>query len=405
MFKVGLTNLVVAAILNMLAPLALAQSADLSCVRVRIALDVGSSSTKMRSALVDVCNHKILAQLKTDKAKVSWKDNVDANKKIAFSYIKSGLAEIASTLQKLTEATRAELRSEPYNAYRTLADMEIEHAGGATATIRDSSNRAEFLTQAKAHGLRIRILTQAEEGHLGYLGIFAFLANDPNFFADPTKFLSWDIGSVSMQLVGHFGDERTPRQWYDFGTLLSGDSIKEMILKDFLKKPLSESPNPIITSPDQEERVYALAEQTIRNNKDVAAILKSQSSNWMATRSKTPGVSVYGVGGLHGGVLSVVKKFPGFEKAKGYTQAELRSFLSKLLYASNEELGKIYGVKGEFQAGTVTNVLLVYTAMRVLEIGRVEVADVDNTAGLLLTPGYWKKIDSPVSPQGRPPTP
>src|SRR5207245_5252867 len=65
-------------VLSLIGPLAFAEGAPRvdPCLRARIALDIGSGSTKIRSAVVDTCKLMIVAQLAKEKASLGFRANL-----------------------------------------------------------------------------------------------------------------------------------------------------------------------------------------------------------------------------------------------------------------------------------------------------------------------------------------
>ncbi len=380
---------------------------DLSCIRIRIAMDVGSNSTKMRAGVVDVCHHVLLKQVtapgkkpKGNKIPISWRKNVKDGV-IDSTFIQESVATLRNSLDKYSEEITNDLNTNPDLApYKPLATGVYEYVGGATATIRDSKNRPEFLAAERAKGLNIRVLSQVEEGHLGYLGVYGLLGAQPEFNSDPNFNMSWDIGSTSMQIEGYFADKSTTQKsWHDFGNELTSNSFTNKFLTALSKDP-QKSPNPILSPTDNLEDLLLKAENIVSSDPEIKKIVKSRN-NWIGERANTTGVTVRGIGGSHNGALAILKA-SGLQNATGYSQEDLKTLLNDLLRSGDDAIRNKYKADEDFISSTATNILYIYTCMKVFNINRVEVVDVDNALGMLPTPTYWKTVDSRAEIVGPP---
>jgi hypothetical protein len=376
---------------------------DLSCIRIRIAMDVGSSSTKMRAGVVDACLHVLLKQIgpagqepKGTKVKIAWRKNMKDGV-IDSEFIKKSVVALRVALDNFTEEVTKDLNTNPELApYKPLATGKYDYVGGATAAIRDSKNRPEFLAAERGQGLNIRVLSQVEEGHLGYLGIYGLLGARSDFNPDPALHLSWDIGSTSMQIEGYFPDKGTnQRSWHDFGNELTSNSFTVKLLAALSKDP-NVSPNPLLSPTDNIEELLQKAETIVRADPKIKELISNSRNNWLAERTSIPGVTVNGISGSHNGALKVIRTGAGNDSATGYSQEDLKKLLDDLLRSGDESIKTKY-VKDkddqDFVPTTATNILYIYTCMKLFNINRVEVVDVDNALGMLPTSIYWKTVE------------
>ena len=71
-------------------------SAATKCHEVRGAMDVGSGSTKIKIALVDTCEIKILKVLAEDQVAIAFKENIDASGNLNSKFIREASEKISA---------------------------------------------------------------------------------------------------------------------------------------------------------------------------------------------------------------------------------------------------------------------------------------------------------------------
>jgi hypothetical protein len=375
------------------------------CIVARIALDIGSGSTKMRSGIVNVCEQKVLFQIAKGKKAIAFKDNLTREgsdgRHFDPEFVQQAARDIKEIFVKVRQETIDKLSNDPkYSAYSYLARKPIEAKGVCTEAFRQALNASEFFDAMRESSyeqpsIPAQKLSQAEEGRLGFMGALVALGDDPTAGAiDATRVVSWDIGGASLQIVGYQGARTESKPWQDYGNRLASNPMRLFTLSKWQNRPQNSSPNPVVTvrgSAQEEEKVLELAQSFA--SEQLTDLL---NEGWFGKRlsANADASSVYGIGGVHGGVLALLRKLPNYKNAKGYTREGLKGLLDQVLFASDDELVKNWGVEKAFVTGTVTNVLLVYSVMKVLDIKKVTVLDVDNTLGTMISPSFWKKVNA-----------
>ena len=422
--------------------LVFAQNAKNPCVKLRIGLDIGSGSSKFRSAIVDACKQVILVQIYKDNAAVPFKANLNRegsdHHNFDSKFLTDGVATIASTLKNVREITQAiltdpsaalsELASkekdekkaakilksipkmiEALKDYQYLANVRAEVAGVATEAFRQADDRGfpedqqfgriKFGKLMRDQGMRnVTVLTQTQEGHVGFIGVLA----DPKLNANPKEYISWDIGGASLQIVGYLGDQK----WQDYGNVLASDPMRAFVVTKIQEKSSAYaadgktpmSPNPVIAKENTNLTVDAVLQKSESFTASKMADLVQ--AGWFAKRQEdASALKIFGIGGVHGGILSLLQRLEGYSNAKGYSQDDLKKLLNKVLYLSDDELtGPEFNVPKAFVAGTVGNVLMVYSVMKNLNIKEIQVADVDNTLGTMVSfSSLWSPLSSDAS--------
>lgn len=376
------------------------------CVRVRIALDMGSGATKARSGVVNICTQRVITEVARGDVPVAFKDHLSSrpadDKSFTPEFMAEAEAKIAELISKVRAETIQQLKTNiSLSPYALLADSPIEVAGVATEAFRQSLNATWFVWKMnRTHKVHITVISQAQEGHLGFMGALSALNLKGDVNPDPARVVSWDIGGGSLQLVAYNGLGQGG-QWLDFGNKLASNPMRLFVLENFKRvKPFKAdkspvSPNPII-SPQLSFSDWTAQARAL---KSVISALASEQfkplvdAGWMSPESTAAaGRSVYGIGGVHNGIIKFLRNQKGFENTQGYSRRNLQILLEQILSADDARLAKVYKVKSEFASATVTNILLVKTVMDILGIDQVTVLDVDNTYGAMIAPSFWEPV-------------
>ncbi len=308
---------------------------------------------------------------------------------------------MAAVAKVKTETQQKLTSEEKFKPYSYLANTEIEAAGVATEAFRQARNGVYFTWLLSKENIKLQIISQKEEGHLGFMGAMSALGSKTIENVDPTKIVSWDIGGGSLQIVGYHGsssEKNEENPWDDFGNRLASNPMRTYVMEQIKhqaavgvdQKPVS--PNPIL-DPHLDMSGRAVAQrQLLSQSEDFAKTqLKDLlEAGWLQTTS----AKIYGIGGVHNGILSFLKFQKNHAKDIGYSKRDLSVLLDKVLAASDKELVEQFGLKPEYTIGTVTNILLVKSVMEATGTDRIEVLDVDNTLGTMIAPKYWKEIKS-----------
>lgn len=362
------------------------------CLKLRMGLDIGSGSTKIRSGIVNVCTQVIVEQIERVSLPIPFKDHLsreNSNGLFAPEFIDKAVQAIASATQTLKQKTLERLNQESRLAtYQPLASLPIEVAGVATEAFRQAKNTSLFVAAMKKEQIQVEVLTQVQEGHIGFIGALALLGKQN---VKPQEIVAWDIGGGSLQIARYRGVDTGSEPWLDFGNQLASNPMRIFVVKEFLGKPVNQangkmtSPNPILNPSATHTKASLLEVARPLVEEEMSPLV---AAGWL----KASPATVYGIGGVHGGVLSLLKTLPGYSKTTSYTQADLVTLLDHVLSASDQDLINQFKVPEAYTSGSATNVLLVYLVMATLGIDEVQVLDVDNTLGALTAPKFWPEV-------------
>lgn len=310
------------------------------CQQIRAGLDIGSGTTKIAVARVNVCQQRIEKVLYQDQRAVAWNDALahSADNQLSPAVTHEG----AAALQQLVA------HAQRFHPQRI--------SGVATAVFRNASNGQAVIEQLQRQsGAQISIISQQQEAMLGFLSAKAAL-NDPAVRDE--QLLVWDIGGGSMQMTAWRQQAGKPVADIYQGRLASV-TLKNFILTVLKNSPEAKSPNPIGSWRQSVLRFvqfYATNEVSPQIKQDVA------------------GRRVIGIGGVHG--FSIRNQLPG--KPNHYTLATLSQLSQQQVWKGDSEL------QGDYRATDVSNLLLVEGFMQALKMDEVEIVEASLIQGVLL---------------------
>lgn len=305
--------------------------ASASCEIKRQALyDVGSGSTKLTVVETNSCE-KIPKLLLNTSEKVDYKDDL----------IKSKNSEFSNSIQENGLAALKKLKAQ---AVKLNSD---EHRGIATAAFREAKNSSDLIQKFKQQlNINIVVITQEKEGQLAYQAVKLY---------NPEKnLLVWDIGGASFQLT--FFDE-AKNEWKVFKGTLASVVFKDLILTKVKKDKNLLSPNPLTQSEIKKARTLV--------NKELSQDFKK------SFLSKNTFNKVVGMGGVF--ALSL----------KRYLNKSVISTEDLDLWIQANQSKTDADFNDKYAATVVSNMILVSEMMKILNIKKVEVADVTLVEGLL----------------------
>jgi len=310
------------------------------CQQIRAGLDIGSGTTKIAVARVNVCQLRIEKVLYQDQRAVAWNDALahSTNNQLNAAIAREGAAALQ---QMIAHAQR-------FHPQRI--------SGVATAVFRNASNGQAVIEQLQRQsGAHISIISQQQEARLGFLSAKAAL-NDPSIRDE--QLLVWDIGGGSMQITAWRQQAGKPVADIYQGKLASV-TLKNFILTVLKNSQDAKSPNPIGSWRQSVLRFvqfYAANEVSPQIKQDVA------------------GRQVIGIGGVHG--FSIRNQLPG--KPNHYTLAALTRLSQQQVWKGDSELS------GDYRATDVSNLLLVEGYMQALKIDKVTIVEASLIQGVLL---------------------
>lgn len=339
------------------------------CLQIRGAFDVGSGSTKLKVAQVDVCKKaimKIIFPVKPDDFEQAV-EKVSYKKDLKKSYIDTDRKSGLLSKEILEVGVKAMLR------LKALAKKvgATSFAGVATSAFRQAKNGAAVAAQlSQRTGIPVSVISQKQEGMLAYHAVTSMF---PSISTD--KLLVWDIGGSSMQMIMRSGAKQTHFYLGKLASVPMAFQVAAVIQRK--KGKLRMAPNPISARQSSEALLYV---KTVAK-KEVPKVIQEKAS----------GVTVVGVGGVH--FFSVRGQVaPG----KGsYSLKALQKGIKDRLMLDDKALAKKNNPAApqkemRFIRTQLTNLLLVAGYMSALKIKKVRVASINLANGLFLALQYWK---------------
>lgn len=330
-------------------------SYDKACIYTKAAFDVGSGTTKMKVAQVDVCKKKILKVFLKKQIPVAYKENLVSSKKgkIFNSFIQKKGFKVLKRLAK---------QAKKFKPHKWV--------GVGTSAFRKANNAKAFLKKVKKDiKLDIKIITQKEEGEIGFFAAKTLLSKLSPLKIKNKKIVVWDIGGGSMQMISPEKRKISNfflKKWTFYKGTLASVSFKKHIIKNIQKKPYKKSPNPMSNWVAKKAERYVInhAKKTIP--KGFKKIFKEK-------------FILLGIGGVHyHSIFKQIKKSVKRKKTRYYTKYQLQKTLNRRKNLSNKKIG------GRYASTDISNLILVLGFMKSLKINKIYTGQVDLTDGVLL---------------------
>ncbi|MBF7982059.1 MULTISPECIES: Ppx/GppA phosphatase family protein [Rahnella] len=313
-----------------------------NCIETRAGIDMGSGTTKIQVAEVDICHNQLGKVLYEDQRPLAFNAELG----------KSGNNQINETIQQ--EAVIA--LKDMVNKARTFHPKRV--TGVATAVFRTASNGQQVIDMFNQKaGVQLRIISQEQEAELGFLSAKAAL-HDRNVKNE--DLLVWDIGGGSMQMTAM--REQNGQTVTDFylGKLASV-TLKEFIISVLKNQELdkTESPNPIGSQRNTVLRYVNFYART-----HVSAQIKQDVKKRR----------VIGIGGVHG--YSVKGQIHPAKNT--YQLADIERVSKNQVWKTDNEIA------GQYRSTDVSNLLLVEGFMQALNISQVTIVKASLIQGVLV---------------------
>lgn len=332
------------------------------CERVRGVVDIGSGTTKLKVARVDTCLQRIIAVLTPEDEAFSRK----------VSY-KAALADSASnelSPAMVEEGVRAVIELKTL----ALGMGATQLTAIATAAFREAANAAASARAIEASsGVPTRIVSQRQEGLLGYVGAMA----SDSVSATREQLVVWDIGGASMQMTTFSpAGEATV-----YEGLMAAEPFKRGIIERVQGRDprATSTPNPI-----REKDAIASAALVAGPVSEIPAALRQRLAD--------PRTIVVGIGGVH---RQSVLRHVRAARAQGASEpggcgSECYG-LEALDRAVRENLGRTDAQfePSRYACTEASNLLLVRGFMQALGIREVRTISAGITEGVLVDPAYW----------------
>jgi len=235
----------------------------------------------------------------------------------------------------------------------------------ATEPLRLAKNGSDLIERIKKEtGLDVTIVSQEEEGLLGFISGVSVSG------VDPEKAISWDFGGGSFQITTKCED-----LYFAYQGRLGRVPLKTALLQIQGKNgDLSASPNPI----SQQEADQAI--QFMKENiKDVPQEILQKLHR--------PDVVILGVG---------IHPLWGMPNNTRFDVKRVQAELTDRLNLDDEQIRVKDSIPPERKDAAhyvVSNLIFAYGVMESLKIDQIQYAGTEgaNAVGLLLSPKYWNK--------------
>lgn len=315
------------------------------CEITRAAFDIGSGSTRLKVAKVDVCKSLVLQVLLEREEKIDFKEDLLKTRTYYFS------ESIMNSAIESLKILKAEAEKFSPKEYVTVA----------TAAFRDAKNGQKLIERINVElWINPRIISQLEEALLGFYGAAESVG------ALPENTIIWDIGGSSQQIIKYIGNGR----FSIYEGKLGAVPFKDYILKK-IKRTNAYSPNPINSY--QAKLAVDYAKNTAL--KTVKKDLKEYFAN-------SKDLHVLGIGGVH--YYSIKNQVDPSGIKDTYTVGDVETALNSKIGKTDSDLGN-----PNYVATDVSNLALIFGFMKALNIYEVKAIKVNMTDGLLLNDKYW----------------
>ena len=312
---------------------------DKKCIAYRAAFDIGSGTTKMKVAKVNICAPINAEIIYRKEIKVPYAENYQ-----------SGLFN-----QKIRNAGIIALQQLKNEAINNRAEA---FAGVATESFRRAADSAEFFREVKTQtGLSIKLIDQDQEAILGYQAVSLALTGKND------KFVVWDIGGASMQMIFRQQDQK----FIIYRGEIASVSFKEKILTQIKQQ-----------KPEQHSSPNPIGKENLKKAIELAGAAADAVPEEMKRVIREPDAVIIGIGGVHN--ESIKKQL---QSNGGYTHQELINAVNARIEWNDKDIG------GHYADTEISNLILVLGFMEKLGINEVIPVNVNLADGVLIDPAFW----------------
>lgn len=328
----------------------------------KVTYDIGSGSTKIMGALWNTQCEKIEAIFAEYEFPMSYSYDLAKSSNNQFSDLIMDMG-----LNKLKEYQT--------KVHQDLADLNLDlkpkEYGVATAAFRNAENGQSFCEKlSQILDIDLKVISQDEEGKLGYLGAMEFKKseNPIDFYLTP---IVWDIGGGSLQITHQDAEGTFDILKGDLGSGSFQGLLENQIGHDF-----------DLSTEQNFEQAIDIAKENIKLDQH----LELKFKNLVQEKQQ-----VIGIGSVHN--LSIHKMINKLNQSNHnyYTKDDVLSAGKKLGILTGKKLQEFTGVTDDtLLKCQVPNLVLVYAIMDQLQIERVEVVKVNNNQELMKKGAYLK---------------
>ena len=317
------------------------------CLKTRAALDIGSGSTKVKIAKVDMCKKIIVESLYQEEIPIPFKEDLQLKKSGKDDMFSDEIQELGfQEIKKISDKIKKFSPDEVF--------------GVGTSAFRTATNAIYFFSKIKSEiGINVEIIDQSKEAEVGLYSVAAVTGKKPE------EIIVWDIGGASMQ-ISTTKDDKFETYLGDVGAI----SFKDQVITQIKKKDLKavRSPNPLGAKNFDKAVLIAKTDAVVKVSSKLKDVIKQQRN-------------IYGIGGVHS--YSVYSQAGG--KDNFYTFEQLRNAYPQRVNLTDVEIG------GNYAETEITNMALVLGYMDALEIPVVVILNINLTEGILVYPEIMAK--------------
>lgn len=320
----------------------------------RVAFDIGSITTKMIVADVDISKNSIVEILLKDVRKTEYKHDLErpeSNGAISLEMIEKGIEALA---QLKAEAD-------------ALSHGPQQCAAVATAALRSAKNISSIIKIIKKRlGIPVYVISQEQEALLGFNGAITKTQYNRSYS------LVWDIGGGSMQMTALID-----KKIFIYDNEIGLINFSNQVMKKIQHKELAihATPNPLSLN-DEIEAVELASSLAL----SVPATIKKKISEIRTT--------VIGIGAIYYATHGTVKKN---QELNSYTYKDVVSMLAKKINRTDEELLNETH-RAIPVAVSITSLALISGFMKSLDIKSLVIVEVNLTDALIIDSTYYQNV-------------
>lgn len=329
----------------------------------RAAIDFGSGQLKIQMGLVDTDENRLIGEPLFGKlTSLSLTEDVESN---------GGM--FSDKLEQKALAILKDYIDESLKAAAQEGYSSMQVTGIATAVFRKAQNGGDFLQKLEQElGLRFQILSQEDEGKLGFLTAKALYPN-----VSEASILAWDSGNGSFQMTSKENDD-----YNVFKGPLGQGTVRVMLSRDVRKGPVlqnHESGNPVL----QEEAALLTEkiEELIPSNPEW---LQEKLNGETHIITFGDGESIFALSAKAQAQLQGLN-----ENSQGASLS--LSDVQMIIDTYLEQGDEAFDAAGVHRK-TLTSALQLSAVMRHFGIEKIDYKrSIGNTPGMLLEPELWKE--------------
>lgn len=328
----------------------------------KVTYDIGSGTTKIMGALWNTQSDKIEAVFAEYQFPMGY----------SYDLSKSSDNQFSDLIMDMGLNTLKEYKAKVHEDLANLnLNLKPKEYGVATAAFRNANNGQIFCDKiSQALEIDLKVITQDEEGELGYLGaIVVKQAENPiDFNSNPVV---WDIGGGSLQV--------TCQDSHGALSVLKGN-LGSGSFQGLLEHQLGQEFN--FSTEQNIDQAITIAKENMKLDQNLELNFKN-----MIQEHK----QVIGIGSVHN--LSIQKIINKMNQSDHnyYTKEDVLLAAKKLGALTDESLKEFTGVTDDkLLKCQVSNLALVYAIMDELQIEKVEVVKANNNQGLMKKGAFSK---------------